>query len=244
MQGKFSVVIPTLQRSELLPQVVNLCDSHPLVGEVIIINNEQKPLEFDSPTVRVVNLEQNIFVNPAWNMGVSLARHDLIALVNDDVLFDPCSFDLAESALNQNFFGIIGPDKTCFFNPIGSPRIRIARFSPASSMFGTFMCMRRENYEKIPDDIKIWGGDDFLILSQAKPPGVLVGVKFETEMSTTSGSEEFQALRLEEYEAAHRVLSTVMGKRWWHKPFEIYNLKIRPHQDSIINLIKNFKNKI
>lgn len=233
IDSKFSVIIPTLQRSDLLPQVVNLCDSHPLVGEVIIINNEQKPLDFDSPTVRVVNLEQNIFVNPAWNMGVSLARHDLIALVNDDVLFDPVAFDVVARALSKNTFGIIGPDKTCFEAPTSQSRVRLARISPTVDGFGTFMCLRKENYIKIPDSLKIWGGDDILIQFQNRPPGVLVGVSFETEMSTTSSDVSFQGMRKNEHDTTIEILNGSYGDRWWHRPFNFYNSQIRPMQDRI-----------
>lgn len=237
--SKFSVIIPTLQRSDLLPQVVNLCDSHPLVGEVIIINNEQKPLDFSSPTVRVVNLEQNIFVNPAWNMGVSLARHDLIALVNDDVLFQPVAFDVAQKALTRGFFGIVGPDRLAFTVPPGSPRVRLPRFSPTTYGFGTFMCMKKENYHEIPSNLKIWGGDDLLIQSQKMPPGVIVGVKFETDMGTTSGSAEFSEMKKTEFTERDRLLKILEGKRWWHRPLDWYN-RARPIKDWLVQKIHKY----
>lgn len=238
--SKFSVIIPTLQRSDILPQVVNLCDSHPLVGEVIIINNEQKSLDFDSPTVRVVNLEQNIFVNPAWNMGVSLARHELIALVNDDVLFEPVAFDVAQKALTKGFFGIVGPDRLAFTTAPGAPRVRPPRFSPTTYGFGTFMCMKKENYYDIPGALKIWGGDDLLIQYQKMPPGVIVGVKFETDMGTTSESAEFSTMKQAEFAERDRLLAALDGKRWWHRPLDWYNA-LRPVKDKLVHKIHAFR---
>lgn len=86
---QFSVVIPTLQKSSRLEEVVSICTDHPLVHEVLVINNAQQPLTLNSPKVRVLQQEQNIYVNPAWNLGAREARGEYLAIVNDDVIFDP-----------------------------------------------------------------------------------------------------------------------------------------------------------
>lgn len=53
--GQFSVVIPTLQRSDDLHAVVELCAAHPLVAEVLVINNAPALLEYGSSKVRVLD---------------------------------------------------------------------------------------------------------------------------------------------------------------------------------------------
>lgn len=50
----FSVIVPTLQRSGELHQLVDQCVAHPLVQEVIVINNATNPVIWDSPKVRVL----------------------------------------------------------------------------------------------------------------------------------------------------------------------------------------------
>ena len=66
---RFSVVIPTLQRATELRPLVDVCAAHPLVGEVIVVNNASAPLSWESPKVRVLHQEANIYVNAAWNLG-------------------------------------------------------------------------------------------------------------------------------------------------------------------------------
>ncbi|MGN7213310.1 glycosyltransferase family 2 protein [Brachybacterium paraconglomeratum] len=78
-RGQFSVVIPTLQRSDDLHAVVELCAAHPLVAEVLVINNAPAPLEYGSGKVRVLDQGENIFVNPAWNLGALRRRSASLA---------------------------------------------------------------------------------------------------------------------------------------------------------------------
>ena len=93
--GRFSVVIPTLQRSDDLDAIVKQCAAHPLVFEVLVINNSPRPLVWESAKVRVLQQERNIYVNPAWNLGAREARGEFLAIVNDDVRFDDLAFDLS-----------------------------------------------------------------------------------------------------------------------------------------------------
>lgn len=238
--SKFSVVIPTLQRSEHLPEVVARCSRHPMVGEILIINNAQESLTFDLPKVRVLNQEENIFVNPAWNLGAREAQFEYLAIVNDAVLFEDNAFELADKALRYNIFGIVGPDATCFRSPVEKPGIRLSRPSPTLDGFGTFMCLRTKNYTPIPSDLKIWGGDDLLILNQHRPPAVMIGTRFVTDMSTTSGSAEFQAIRKREHEKTVELAATIEFKRWWHRPFYAIN-DLRKYKDTLRKLIKRGK---
>lgn len=216
--GLFSVVIPTLQKSDRLDEVVSICAPHPLVLEVIVINNAPQPLTWDSPKVRVLQQEQNIFVNPAWNLGAREARGEYLAIINDDLVFDPEALTQTAQILRRGMFGIVGPDRSTFTEPTpGRPRHRLARGSGTTFGFGTFMCMRRADYVPIPEEMRIWGGDDWLIANQRRPPAVLLGVRFRTEMGTSSGSAAIQALRASEQESADRILIPLDGTRWWHR---------------------------
>ncbi|WP_162143139.1 glycosyltransferase family 2 protein [Granulicoccus phenolivorans] len=213
--GRFSVLIPTLQRSEHLPQVVDTCAGHPRVLEVLVINNAPDPLHWDSPKVRVLQQERNIFVNPAWNLGAREARGEYLAIVNDDVLFDAAAFDVVGKALSRGLFGVIGPDRSAFAEVSGTPRVTLARASTTSFGFGVFMCLRRRDYSPIPESMRIWGGDDWLIMAQRRPPGAILGVRFETEMGSTTQTPEIQKLRAEEQAEADRILTPLEGTRWW-----------------------------
>ncbi|MBB5511491.1 GT2 family glycosyltransferase [Neomicrococcus aestuarii] len=219
--GKFSVVIPTLQRSHLLREVVERSASHPLVEEVLVINNAPIPLDWSSPKMRVLQQTENIFVNPAWNLGAREAKSEFLAIVNDDVLFGPEVFDECARILHRGRFSMAGPAESCFGYPKqGKIGHRIAPFRSFKGRYGTFMALRRTDYWEIPEQMKIWGGDDWLFLMQRRPNAVLVNTKFETEMSVTSGSPEFSATREESLRIARHVLLPLYRTRWWHRAVE------------------------
>lgn len=213
----FSVIIPTLQRSDGLRQVALQCAQHPDVREVLIINNAPEAIGFSHPRLRVLQQETNIFVNPAWNLGAREARGDLLAIINDDVEFDDEALTYAARILRRGLFGIVGPERSAYHDD-GSRRIshRLARHDAPTRWFGTFMCLRRSDYVQIPEDLRIWGGDDWLIANQRRPPAALIRTRFRTEMSTTTRSAEFQAMFSAEREATERLLAPVRGRRWWH----------------------------
>lgn len=218
--GRFSVIIPTLQRSPLLRSVVDGCVAHPLVAEVIVINNAPAPLAWTSEKVRVLQQADNIFVNAAWNLGAREARGQYLAIVNDDIDVAEGAFTMAARILDRNWFAMVGPDASCFrpSAALKRPRIRVATWRDVDVGYGTFMCLRRENYIPIPEQMKIWGGDDWLFLNQRRPNASLVDVPIRTEMSTTTSSPEFQALRSQEFRVASPILNAAYGTRWWHYP--------------------------
>lgn len=214
----FSVIIPTLQRSAELHQLVDQCVAHPRVQEIIVINNARTPVTWNSPKVRVLQQERNIFVNPAWNLGVENASGEYIAIVNDDVLFSEEVFDYAARLLRLPFVGMVGPDGAFMNRPGLALSHRIAGEGHIPLGMGVFMAMRRKDYLPVPDTMKIWGGDDWLYWTQRMPSRVLLGGGFRTDMSTTSGSAEFSPLREADRQATLQALATVRGRRWWHAP--------------------------
>lgn len=215
--GKFSVVIPTPQRSRHLGPLVAQCAEHNLVHEVLVINNAATPLKWDSEKVHVLHQKENIFVNPGWNLGAATARGEYLAIVNDDVRFRDEALDHAAKILRRGWYSMVGPSRHCF-NGAQQGRIGHRFASLHTSPFGTFMCLRRENYVPIPDDLLIWGGDDWLMLNQRRPLAELINTTFETEMSTTSGSSEFQYLRRSDFSNAVRLLKPIRRKKLWHWP--------------------------
>ena len=187
---RFSVIIPTLQKSCRLPALVSMYCAHFLVGEVIIVNNAIKPLRFDHEKVRVLQQTENIYVNPAWNLGASMARFPLLIISNDDISFDPCMIDVAASCLGTKV-GIIGPHPASFNVPSKPRRVRLIHAYQRTPGYGTLMYMRAESYITIPADLLIWSGDNWLFYQQRLRNMYLKGFGIETEMQTTSALPEF-----------------------------------------------------
>lgn len=182
-----------------------------------MVNNAPQPLAFSSPKVRVLSPGRNIYVNPAWNLAASQARSAFLAIVNDDVRFDDDALTCAARVLRLGLFGIVGPDRSCFHPEAEGRRIGIRVAGHPKVGYGTFMCMRREDYVPIPEEMLIWGGDYWLISKQRRPPGILVHTRFVTEMGTTSLLPEFQKMRDVEQITADRILIPLEGERWWHR---------------------------
>ncbi|MBB5598180.1 glycosyltransferase family 2 protein [Neomicrococcus lactis] len=185
----FSVIVPTLQRAKELQQLVQDCADHPLVLEVLVINNAKDPLSWNSPKVRVLQQQENIYVNPAWNLGVRESRGKYLAILNDDVLFNPNLFDLILRWLRVPGIGIIGPNKTSFHPSTGRPFIRPKYQRPYG--WGTAMFMRRDAYTAIPEELRVFYGDDWLFLHSPRRNWTFSNFFISTKMSTTAGDSKF-----------------------------------------------------
>ncbi|WP_083882723.1 glycosyltransferase family 2 protein [Brevibacterium senegalense] len=160
-QAQFSVIIPTLQRAAELEPLVKLCSGHPLVSEILVINNAPQPISFAYPKLRVLDQRENIYVNPAWNLGAVKARSQLLAILNDDVSFDAELFDIAALQLSRKWVGIVGIDGAYLNRPrLEAPKVRLATYEHVTLGFGMAMFMRHDDYVPIPSSLRIWGGDD------------------------------------------------------------------------------------
>lgn len=192
-EGRFSVIIPTLQRSEKLTPLINMYCRHDLVGEVIVINNAQTPLSIEHPKVHILQQSENIYVNPAWNVGASEAKEELLIISNDDIEFDAELISTVHKFMRFPV-GIIGPA----WSSMNRTRSGRPRFVPAYRLphgFGTLMFMRRSNYIPIPKELLIIGGDDWLFEHQSHRNWQILGVNVGTHWATTSGKPEFSPVK-------------------------------------------------
>lgn len=188
-KAKFSVIIPTMQRSEYLQPLLAMYCASDLVGEVIVINNVAEPLLFEDSKLRVLQQQHNIFVNPAWNAGAAAAEEDLLIISNDDIWFNPALLKWVEWFLRLPV-GIVGPA----FSSMNRPRDGRPMFLPAYRLphgFGTLMFLRREDYVPIPNDLLIMRGDDWLFGKQRRRNFQIFGVRIGTHWSITSARSEF-----------------------------------------------------
>lgn len=203
--NKFSVVIPTLlQCKNTLNKLLNVLDRSPNVTEIIIILNSKETYCPLSDKVIVINPETNLFVNPSWNIGVSVSREDNIVLLSDDVLI-PDSFFPMISNIDFNQCGVVGAsdphiirsehDKIDYFDVTGNGSIELSDVRTWG--FGTVMVMRKSNYRSIPDELKIWCGDDWLyhkLKMEGKKNGFFF-IPIMTKMSTTSDLSEYDDIK-------------------------------------------------
>jgi glycosyltransferase involved in cell wall biosynthesis len=201
---KYSVIIPTLWKSDRTKKLINDLQECEYVDEIIIIDNAA-PTDvnlFIEPKMRLISKGKNIYVNPAWNWGIELARNECVALCNDDINFDPNIFGV----INENtlmYSGIVGMGEGNYKEPIDEergPYIDIWKPGVNDWGWGCLILLKRSHWKKIPNDIKIWYGDNFIKDINPVAKGCLRNFKVETEMSTTSDEKEWDVVKKKDYE--------------------------------------------
>jgi len=191
---RFSVIIPTMQRSPLLwPQIEQYANC-PHVAEIIIINNAKKTLKLLRPhshKLTIINQPDNIMVNAAWNLGASLAKHTII-LANDDISIH--NTNLLFQMLEKSKHDLVGA--TVNGDPLSTILYKITPYDKSRGFprrsFGCFMMV--QSYKYIPEQLRILSGDKFLF-DQAKSVSLISSNFISTPVSVTIRSNpEFNAI--------------------------------------------------
>jgi glycosyltransferase involved in cell wall biosynthesis len=114
--NKFSVIIPTLWKSNRIHQLLKDLISSEFVDEIILIDNAGKYFEYYEALdkVKLIQVKENIYVSPAWNLGVEIAKNEHIAICNDDINFNPNIFKLF---LVNEVEGIVGQSSDNYNKP-------------------------------------------------------------------------------------------------------------------------------
>lgn len=165
---KVSIVIPTLQKNkEMLDNLVKMLEKDDSVSEVIVIDNSCNGYNLDCSKLRVIVPEENLFVNPSWNLGVKEAKEDIVALLNDDITI-PEDFCKRIVDKMNNKMGIVGFHRDFIENipqvmPVPeSTELTLEKAEGRCGFFGIAMFFYKSSYIEIPEDIKIYWGDDWL----------------------------------------------------------------------------------
>ena len=190
MDYKISVIIPTIWSTDYIYESVEIMSKIDIIDEIIIINNRpsacKRKLEFDK--VKEFSFDENLYVNAAWNFGVYKSKNEKICILNDDVLIDSLAFYYALFLLDDIKIGVIGISKICF---IGATDYKVEKIETRNRGYGTVMFLRKSEYVPIPEDLKIWFGDDWIIKNNVDRVYRMSGPFVKTIMSSTSSSEEF-----------------------------------------------------
>ena len=171
---KVSVVIPTLQKNlELLNNLVKNLSEDESVSEIIVIDNSVKGYSYDSNKLRVIVPASNMFVNPSWNLGVKEAKEEIVSLLNDDITL-PKDFCRSVVEKMSPDMGIVGfhrdyiENKQVIKEPPEISNLILEKADGRCGYFGVAMFFNKQSYIEIPDDIKIFWGDDWLFYQNKK----------------------------------------------------------------------------
>lgn len=226
MDKKISIVIPTLQkRIDVLENLVKTLNNDDSIGEIIIINNlPEKSLDFDYDKLKIITPNRNVYVNPAWNMGVDFAEYEIIGLLNDDIII---ADDFCTSLIQKlpEKFGVIGYSKNDVIpvedieNNPKTEEIKLNKKDFIDSCFGIAMFFKKSLYSVIPSEMKIMYGDCW-IFDYFKKQGFInyeiTNQKIYHFGSLTSSSKNFNPV-IENDKKVYKKLTI----KWYQKIFSI-----------------------
>ncbi len=157
-----SIIIPTLWQSDCIYETIRTFKQDKVPGsELIIIDNANS--DFKEEEITILKQQENIFVNPAWNLGVELAKNDIICLLNDDITINLKT--LFNNIPHFPEYGIIGFDANRNLTQTinNDDDVFELEEAPCRTLgFGCMMIMPKSHYEPIPPELKIYFGDDML----------------------------------------------------------------------------------
>jgi hypothetical protein len=183
-----SVVVPTIWAYEPFLDFLQYVVELPVIGEVILINNliDKTPTHqvLEHHKVRHIKMNENIYVNPAWNLGAALSVHDTICILSDDVTVDLRVFFEADKFVSKEIGMLcIGTDQEVYnlhqkrYNEIKdlsrlsvTGNVKINSFSNAAGVCGagTLFFIHKENWIDIPDQFKVNFGDTWQMEMQTR----------------------------------------------------------------------------
>ena len=98
--GKYSIIIPTLWKSNRTKKLLADLQECEYVDEIILIDNTLTTVsDITEGKLRIVSFGENIYVNPAWNWGIHNAKNALVELINDDINFNHNIFELEDKEI-------------------------------------------------------------------------------------------------------------------------------------------------
>ena len=205
--NKVSAIIPTLWKAkEFTDHLIDVLIEDESVGEIIIIDNAPTDFCYTDEKVCTLKQSENLYVNPSWNLGVEESDYDKFIILNDDIII-PYNFVYELESLLTEDKGIVGIDYKAVIATDGfmdenitflDRKITLKSIRMRDWGFGIVIAGNKKSYHKIPENIRIWYGDDYLVQLNnegAKPSYVIDNVPIFTKMSATSDLAEFEEIK-------------------------------------------------
>lgn len=219
---KLSIVIPTMWKFEPFYEFLQYMCLVDTVGEVILIDNNEtdRPnIEFH-PKVKIHNFNKNIYVNPAWNYGISVAENDNICVLNDDVLVDLKLFYKIKEVLKPGRLVVVAANYNKEVTVTGQQHV-VARNTVDPVHWGCCWFIHRSDWVEVPAGMDIYHGDHWIekmMEMRGKEIVAITDIFFHTPMSAT---QKF-----------------VADEVWYHRESLLYGHLLQNYYNRYINTVK------
>jgi len=169
-----SVITPTMWKFEPFYDFLKYVVLQECVGEVIIINNAQDETPdlpvLNNQKVRLINCNENMYVNPSWNLGANLAVFENLCFLSDDVIVDLRAFYKADEFMDKT--KNIGMLYICpGIEEQNQPKVTTGEIEIESDIvtnrygYGAFFFVKKKDWYPIPEQFKIWFGDHITFMN-------------------------------------------------------------------------------
>ena len=205
--NEVSAIIPTLWKAkEFTDHLVDVLVEDESVGEIIIIDNAPTDFCYTDEKVCTLKQSENLYVNPSWNLGIEESDYDKFIILNDDIII-PYNFVYELESLLTEDKGIVGIDYKAVIATDGfmdenitflDRKITLKSIRMRDWGFGIVIAGHKESYHKIPENIRIWYGDDYLVQlnnERIKTSYVVDNIPIFTKISATSDLAEFEEIK-------------------------------------------------
>lgn len=242
-----SVIIPAAWGYEPFCRFLNNVVELPIVGEVILINNNvnatpnHKVLEHSK--LIHLKMDQNIFVNPAWNLGANLAKYDKLCFLSDDVIVDLRVFLEGDRFINEKVgaLGIGISDNIYQFHRGNFQNLDVSKLLVTGDLkiikhldeeseefgCGSLFFIHKKNWIEIPETLKIYWGDNW-----------------QFELQIFHNRENYVINNCFYYSPHHSATSTGIADEYRESEEYMKHEKTRTHIDKLQNeYVKNYKRK-
>jgi len=174
-----TVVLPVLNQIFLTNNLLGYISSNMLRPiEIILIDNASTEdihsLVQCHKDLNIVYLRQkrNIGVNASWNLGISLAKGNLISILNNDIIITSFFFKYIDELMSKHKdVGICVPSTTNDkFSVMACQSYPYIKTSPLGKREGWAFTIRSEIAKRypIPESLKMFFGDDYLFANARK----------------------------------------------------------------------------
>jgi hypothetical protein len=202
-----TVIIPTMWLADGLLDRLHQLSTIAEVGEIILIDNSDTPPDLEIPKLVHIKEYKNTYVNPAWNKGVLLAKHDRLCIMNDDINFENDLFSKVEPHIGEdkgmiglyNFDGIPYYDDEIEFKIVESRGWR-------GMGYACLFFIHRRRYKPIPTDMKVWFGDDYLFRFNGGTNYMMQNINVWGATSVTSRLTIFDSVKIRDSEIYSEIL--------------------------------------
>ncbi len=224
----FSIIIPTiLRRPDILSSNLDILVGDEIVDEIIIINNNpKKQFNYSNPKIKVLNQEENLYVNKSWNLGINKINNEYFGILNDDII---CCKEFITKIYNSKILeekdtGLLGmnslylldfgieedditpPDSTTNIPP---HFIQLKDFDTLLD-WGSLILGKKENYYNIPEELKIIYGDNYLLHKNKNKKNYLIcNLPVKHIHSLTVRSKAFEQILLDDHKIWTQILPDI-----------------------------------